>query len=1014
MVVWLMALASVTTANAATITLTAEESTVLAETLEGATDGDVIELEPGVYYLTQQVTIPADTSITLKGLGDTDIDDEVIVQVDWNSFWDPAGSPPEDAAAGDFSVFDVKQGATFLVRDVMMKELEWPQLGDCEDGLDLDGNGWTDGLEPLCAEGIGDASAAETGLNEFAGWPGSARLFTVRAGATLTLRRAWIQGWHSSHQGSVIWSKNGTVDIDRSWLHYNGPWRIPLLPNFWWTENQGGVIYAWNGGEVIIRDSSLFYNRARVGGVLYANDVGLVTIERNGFKGNTAHQGGAIAVDDGTDLLARQNFFTANAANTMPADADELFIPPNEGGAVWAKDSTVDIHNNVFQENMTLDEGAAVWVWRNDGADPNVYNNTFAGQDGDVDGGGVLMFDETTFSFWNNIISHSFGGSIAARGWDYGTPPDVRYNDFFETVALYTGELAGLPVPTDTNIFDDPMYLHWEDAVHQDYSVWNFIPDAASTTINAGDPDVLDVGGTRSDMGAYGGVDALSAEDRDHDGWEDIYDCDDLVPTIYPGADEPCDGIDNDCNGIIDDQIIAWYPDRDLDGYGSINEPALLLCPEEPPPEVVGELWSRNNDDCNDINPRANPVAPEFCDFIDNDCNGMVDDNISAREQYVDADGDGFGDGNPTTAVFLDCAPDGYSPWSGDCDDHDNLIHPLVTLDKLLHLPLADHPIEASEFDRDEEYVADGEDQDCDGFDLCFADFDGDGFGSDKLDPPDLAVDNDLNCSNTSSGTANSQDDCNDGNPTAFPGGIEVAGDRVDQNCDGVDDCFQDLDQDGYGNPEVIESGESLDCNDSIALSSKSDDCDDTSEKAHPGGEEICDSFDNNCDGVIDEITDDNATLYFLDEDRDQFGVVTDQILACGQPTGYASQSGDCNDRNPDAFPGADEVCDEVDNDCNGGVDEPESSIDAQNWYEDSDEDGFGNFSNSELGCDPPAEGTWVGAGLEFDCNDTDAVIGPCVTCDGCASTGDPTRVMPSLLGLLAMVVTRRRRRGVV
>lgn len=134
--------------------------------------------------------------------------------------------------------------------------------------------------------------------------------------------------------------------------------------------------------------------------------------------------------------------------------------------------------------------------------------------------------------------------------------------------------------------------------------------------------------------------------DADGDGVSSCTDCDDTNPNVYPGAPEFCDGLDTDCNSIVDDSgatgCVTYYMDADGDGFGSS---VALGCFCSPPPGS-----STNNSDCNDTNASIHPGAPEPCDLIDNDCNGIIDD-------APDADGDGF------NACI-------------DCDDGNSAVHP--------------------------------------------------------------------------------------------------------------------------------------------------------------------------------------------------------------------------------------------------------------------------------------------------------------------------------------------------
>jgi len=113
-------------------------------------------------------------------------------------------------------------------------------------------------------------------------------------------------------------------------------------------------------------------------------------------------------------------------------------------------------------------------------------------------------------------------------------------------------------------------------------------------------------------------------------------------------------------------------------------------------------------------------------------------------------------------------------------------------------------------------------------------------------------------------------------------------------------DDTADRDDDGY---DVITDG---DCNNDNAA-------------IHPGADEICNSMDDNCDGTIDE----NVTsLFYADTDGDGYGDAFRSVPGCEATSGFVANPTDCNDYDASINPGADEICNGIDDNCDDMIDE--------------------------------------------------------------------------------------------
>ena len=149
-------------------------------------------------------------------------------------------------------------------------------------------------------------------------------------------------------------------------------------------------------------------------------------------------------------------------------------------------------------------------------------------------------------------------------------------------------------------------------------------------------------------------------------------DCDDLRVTSNPDETELCNGIDDDCDGQVDEDdardASTWFQDLDGDGFGH-PEHARNACRAP-----VG--WVETAGDCDDERSSAHPESTEVCNGRDDDCDGAIDetDSDDAITWYADEDRDGFGDSEqPVDACYQ---PAGYVSPRGDCDDGDPSVHP--------------------------------------------------------------------------------------------------------------------------------------------------------------------------------------------------------------------------------------------------------------------------------------------------------------------------------------------------
>jgi hypothetical protein len=251
-------------------------------------------------------------------------------------------------------------------------------------------------------------------------------------------------------------------------------------------------------------------------------------------------------------------------------------------------------------------------------------------------------------------------------------------------------------------------------------------------------------------------------------------------------------------------------------------------------------------------------------------------DLVDEQTWYADADADGWG---ATSGGAVACAPPpDHVLRTGDCDDGDDAVHPYA-----LELSCTD-PL-----DRNCDGVVGALDTDGDGTDACAG-------------------------------------DCDDTDPAVHPAADERCADGIDNDCDGAtddpsaadaQDWYPDADGDGFG-LDVFHVRACEDPGffaDAVPLGG---DCDDLRPEVSPAAVERCDLADNDCDGVTDEGDALDAVVFHADLDGDGFGDPGQQTRACAQPAGWLVDASDCDDGDPAVRPGAVEVCNHLDDDCDG------------------------------------------------------------------------------------------------
>ncbi|HMV65355.1 MAG TPA: putative metal-binding motif-containing protein [Myxococcota bacterium] len=637
---------------------------------------------------------------------------------------------------------------------------------------------------------------------------------------------------------------------------------------------------------------------------------------------NTADRAG-----DCNDLVEAVHPGATEVCSPWDEDCDGLI---DEGaGPFWYPDTDGDSHGDETYEGLqSCQAPPSRWVRSHDDCD-DLDGEIWPGaeevcdlRDNDCDGFiDVRAGQDLREPHWRDQDRDGWGAGARTLACD--APGDDLAPQTGDCNDLRADIFPGAPEVCDgvdsncaDGIDDEDRISYWPDGDRDRYGDDGFPPDLLCRGARDGNPAWVDRGG----------------------------DCDDDDPLISPAAREICDTLDNDCDGTIDvdrglDLRTEHWPDLDDDGYGA-SSGALLAC------DLPHDGLARNDDDCDDASAAVHPGATEVCDGVDSNCARGIDDEDRVA-MWPDEDQDGWGDASATPELACRGAHDGDPRWAsrgGDCDDADLAVNPSA--------------IE----------VCDEADNDCDGtVDLDhgrdmrephWPDADGDGHGA--------IAGSQLACDVPDDALVRSSDDCDDADPTRYPGAEEVC-DNHDNNCAlGVDDedqrtYWRDLDRDGYGDAATEQRA----CaSPGLAWLRRGGDCDDRAPAIHPNAEELCDDVDNDCDGTIDlDHGRDLREALWLDVDGDGHGAPGQSRTTCFGP-GLSRTADDCDDHDAARHPGAAEICDNVDNNCRSGIrDEGQAAF----WL-DNDGDGWGDDARRTQGCQPPP-GPYVGQG--GDCDDT-------------------------------------------